>query len=76
MSNKNNERYATKKGAHGTLYLYEGAYTCRHDRESFGVASWSVWAYDAAHAAEIFYDGDDGFVLVGELRRCRIQEVA
>ena len=52
----------TKPGKHGTLYLYEIAYTDRPERDDgqpYYNDTQRVWAYDLDHAVEKFYDAED-----------------
>lgn len=63
--------WRTKPGAHGTLYRYRIDYRDPCD-PAFPPSFVCVWAYDAEHALERFYDGpDDGFEPVGTPTRLR-----
>ncbi len=62
------EKYVTKPGRHGTLYLYAVRYRDRYD-PAFGEDVVRLWGYSMDHVEERFYDesGDetgDGFVIV------------
>lgn len=64
MSNK----YVTKPGRHGTLYLYRYEYRDPQDI-GFPRTRNNVWAYDAEHAVEkiadgFIFEGFDGFEIV------------
>lgn len=53
-------RTKTKPGLFGTLYLYRITYTDDSPEPSgFGEATCEVWAYNAEHAREKFFDTDD-----------------
>ncbi len=52
----------SKPGKHGTLHLFEIAYTDKPERDDgqpYYNGTSRVWAYDADHAVEKFYDGED-----------------
>lgn len=59
----------TKPGKHGTLYLFAIAYEDTCDRFNTGVSR--IWAYDAEHAEEKFYDGDDSGWRATKIARVR-----
>jgi len=52
------EAYVTKKGKHGTLYLYAVTYTDKSDF-AIGQLVQRVYAYSPEHALEIFYGAVD-----------------
>jgi hypothetical protein len=56
-------RFESKRGEHGTLYLFRVSY--RDLDPACPEFSWSTWAYDADHAVEKFSDdGDDGWKIL------------
>ena len=62
------EKFVTKPGRHGTLYLYAVTYRDRYD-PAFGTDTIRLWAYNLDHVEDRFYDesGDeegDGWVIV------------
>jgi len=52
------ERFVSKPGRHGTLYLFRIRYTDAHD-PAFGEDAIRLWAYDADHAEQRFVEADD-----------------
>lgn len=70
MTRRTQRPFRAKPGAHGTLYLYAVPYQDGSDRDSCGTSR--LWAYDAEHAAERFYDTDDtGWRVNGAITRVR-----
>lgn len=62
------EKFVTKPGRHGTLYLYAVTYRDRYD-PGMGQDTIRIWAYNLDDVEDRFYDesGDetgDGFVIV------------
>jgi hypothetical protein len=54
----------TKRGRHGTLYLYRIEYRNEHDPDS-PIFAHRCWAYDLEHAEMQFYSGDsEGWEIV------------
>ena len=49
----------SKQGEYGTLYLYEIAYCDVHDSDI--AFTTRVWAYDAEHALDKFFGGEEGW---------------
>ena len=52
------ERFVSKPGKHGTLYLFRAEYTDRYD-PAFGKDAVRLWAYHAEHAADRFVESAD-----------------
>ena len=71
------QKYVTKPGKHGTLYLYRYEYFDPQD-PAFPRTSNNVWAYDAEHAAEkiadgFIFEGFDGCEIVADSLRRAVQ---
>lgn len=65
------ERFASKPGRHGTLYLFRITYDAPRDL-GFGKDSIRLWAYDAEHAEMRFVESDeDGWWRVLSVERVR-----
>lgn len=52
------ERFVSKPGRDGTLYLFRVEYTDQHD-PAFGKDVIRLWAYDTNHAEERFVESED-----------------
>ena len=66
------EKFVTKPGRHGTLYLYAVKYTDRYD-PAMGQDTTRLWAYNMDHVEDRFYDESsdeegDGWVIVSIAR--------
>lgn len=67
--------FKTKQGAHGTLYLYAVPYRDFDPDGDRGTVR--IWAYDAEHAVEKFYDspdGDTGWEVSGQPTRVKANQ--
>lgn len=62
---RSSPRYVSKRGLHGTLYRFKIIYRDRVDAGSSDFDTY-VWAYDAEHAEDKFFDSpdDDGWEIV------------
>lgn len=65
------ERFVTKPGRHGTLYLYAVTYEDRH--EPVGRDTIRLWGYNLDHVEDRFYDESsdqegDGWIIVSIAR--------
>ena len=66
------EKFVTKPGRHGTLYLYSVTYRDRYD-PAVGDDTVRLWAYNLEHVEDRFYDESsdeegDGRVIVDVAR--------
>jgi hypothetical protein len=63
---KSAEKYRSKPGEHGTLYLYNIRYDDANVTNSGRPPMWSqLWGYNEEHVRDRFFDGDDSWQILG-----------